>query len=143
MNFVKITLYDFLDFAPMWDVGKIGNFHCSQYRRKSEVFPSGFRQPNVSSFRGKSIQIERCCICWCPLLLTFFGVCSSRKSVVFGPAFYSQQRPFCGKWRSKNGLRMLSMAKRLGSMFPNSPLLCRKTRHFLVWIVSGSSALGR
>ena len=51
--------YDFLDFAPVWDVGKIGNFHCSQYRRKSEVFPSGFRQPNVSSFRGKSIQIER------------------------------------------------------------------------------------
>ena len=38
-------------------------------------------------------------------------------------AFYSQQRPFCGIWRSKNGLRMLSMAKRLGSMSLNSPIV--------------------
>ena len=41
-------------------------------------------------------------------------------------AFYSQQRPFCGIWRSKNGLRMLSMAKRLGSMSLNSPIVSQK-----------------
>ena len=55
-------------------------------------------------------------------------------------AFYSQQRPFCGIWRSKNGLRMLSMAKRLGSMSLNSPIVkqgCRK-----VWKSGGSLKCG-
>ena len=32
----------------------------------------------------------------------------------------------CGIWRSKNGLRMLSMAKRLGSMSLNSPIVSQK-----------------
>ena len=45
-------------------------------------------------------------------------------------AFYSQQRPFCGIWRSKNGLRMLSMAKRLGSMSLNSPIVKQGRRKF-------------
>ena len=45
-------------------------------------------------------------------------------------ALYSQQRPFCGIWRSKNGLRMLSMAKRLGSMSLNSPIVKQGLRKF-------------
>ena len=68
-----------------------------------------------------------------------FSLLQKVSSSQFFSAFYSQQRPFCGKWRSKNGLRMLSMAKRLGSMFPNSPLLCPKNRHFLAWIVKDAA----
>ena len=49
----------------------------------------------------------------------FFSLSNSLAYNVTWPLFVTKTI-FCGKWRSKNGLRMLSMAKRLGSMSFNS-----------------------
>ena len=56
---------------------------------------------------------------WHYIRKRFFSLSNSLAYNVTWPLFVTKTI-FCGKWRSKNGLRMLSMAKRLGSMSFNS-----------------------
>ena len=123
----------------MWKSPENVSFSIHDKNGQNWTFNFGAKiQMNVARFARNVVNNESflrdfqplwCYLHYCPFLLTFLV---ATKSVVFSvfSAFYSQQRPFCGKWRSKNGLRMLSMAKRLGSMSLNSPIVKQGRRKF-------------